>query len=637
MQKEHKSLFIEYLQAKHHERLQAKVLGFLLNNRSLIQDRLPLNYNLKYIHLEDLDYQYVYLENKGTERIEFDVIVVPEIVCDVYDVVYRDMDVYSPSSIWLSVTCSAFVRDTLENFRILGVSEYSKKKSEKPLADDLVPIIYKKEYDAYAAEFLETYYPEAFGDQFVGPINVRLIAERMGISIIERSISDNGTIFGQAVFSSTSIPLFNRQENKVEEVYIPSNTLIVDTEATAWFSFGSKHFTVVHELIHFYLHRKAFNFARILNEELSFLQCQTDGGLRGETRDAKNNWMEIQANGIAPCILMPKHLVLHYVDVFMSIYKNKGYPILDIADMLIHDIANTFETSIYSTKKRLLELGFDFVGGALNWVDGHYVPSYLYNKESLAQDETYTVSVKDVYRKAFEGGITAVLLAQGNFSFIENHLCIDSPKYIESDGFGKSRLTEYARLHIDECCVKFKCRPKDVFAKNSTVGAWCYLSQDFNANIFGWELEIAENDKLVLSPEFPSKRREFTEHKNLVMSKIENMSFGDGLKYLLSSLNVSQEYLAIEADLDDHTISRYCTGKSKSPTKRTVIAICVALRLPAEITITMLHRAGIVLRRGDADDDMLDFVIRSMRNQTVKQINKLLKESGFEPLTKEKK
>lgn len=637
MYKHSQSLFLEYLQAKHHERLQSKTLNFLINHRSVVEERLSNNVLLRYIHLVDLYYQFVRLEDKDDDWIEFDIIVIPDIICDVFDIVYRDINQECPSDLWISITCKARVSDILSDFSILDVALYSPKKSNKPLSDDLIPIIAKKEYDNYATELLKLYYPEAFSENYVGPINIRLIADRMGIAIKERSISPNGTIFGQAVFSGTTINLFDSKTEAFQIVNVRGNTMIVDTEATANFSLGSKYFTIAHELVHFYLHRKAFRFAQLINKDFAFMQCQVDGGLKGESRDARSNWMEIQANGIAPCILMPKHLVLHRVETLMAYYESNELSKYDYAERLINDIANMFEVSIYSAKKRLLELGIDFVGGVLNWIDGHYVPAYFYEQDSLGQDETYTISVKDAYSIAFKQGATSILLAQGNFVFVENHLCIDSPKYVNFSRHGSAKLTDYARLHIDECCVKFKCKPKDIFVKNSTEGAWCYLLQDFNKNIFEWELETIENNKLLSNPEFPSRRQEYSKQKNEILSNISSMSFGDGLKYILQRFDLSQEYLAIEADLDDHTISRYCTGKSSSPDKRSIIAICIALRLPPEITLKLLQQAGRALRVGDADDDMLDFVIRTMRGLSIKDINKTLKDSGFAPLTRNKK
>lgn len=90
---------------------------------------------------------------------------------------------------------------------------------------------------------------------------------------------------------------------------------------------------------------------------------------------------------------------------------------------------------------------------------------YFYMKGALAHDETYTVSRKDIYSKIFAGGGTSLFVAQGDFAFVENHLCVDSPKYIETNAKGEKQLTDYARTHMDERCIKFKCKSSDEFLR----------------------------------------------------------------------------------------------------------------------------------------------------------------------------
>ena len=631
------SPFLEYLSNKYHDKFMTEVLRYLLAHRSFVESKLSDRAYLKYINLEDLDYQFVRLEDKGGNDIEFDVVVIPEIECEVTYGKHHDRDVESPDSMWLSITCRATVGETLENFKVLGVDDYTRKKREKPLAEDLVPIIPKDEYDKYAEEILTKFYPEAMDVRFQHSINVMLLAERMGISVAERPITADGSIFGQAYFKDVEAELYDRKTKEVRKVQVPKDTLIVDSDANALFSFGCQKFTVAHELVHFYLHRKAFNFAQILNNELSHIQCQVDGGLRGESRGAKNNWMEIHANGIAPCILMPKHLVIQQVGVLEKYYQRQGQSAIEYAEAIIQDIARIFDVSVYSARKRLLELGYEFAGGTLNWIDGHYVRPYFYMKGALAHDETYTVSSKDIYSKIFEGGGTSLFVAQGDFAFVENHLCVDSPKYIETNAKGEKQLTDYARTHMDECCIKFKCKSTDEFLSSSKLETHCYLCRDFSDSAFSLDIEIANNDKLLYNAEFPSRRKAYTDLVNEIKQKITFMSFTDTLNYLLEKLDVPQNVLAIDADLDEHTISRYCTGKTKVPDKRAIIAICIALHLPVDLTDIVLKQAKVSLSVGDPEDDALDFVIRTMRWVSVSDVNKALENMGFAPLTKNKK
>ncbi|HOD79129.1 MAG TPA: hypothetical protein PKI10_12775, partial [Syntrophorhabdus sp.] len=41
------------------------------------------------------------------------------------------------------------------------------------------------------------------------------------------------------------------------------------------------------------------------------------------------------------------------------------------------------------------------------------------------------------------------------YIFIDSHLCINHPKYIEYGDDGTAGLTDYARYHMEECCLVF--------------------------------------------------------------------------------------------------------------------------------------------------------------------------------------
>ena len=69
----------------------------------------------------------------------------------------------------------------------------------------------------------------------------------------------------------------------------------------------------------------------------------------------------------------------------------------------------------------------------------------------------------------------------GNYVFVENHVCLNDNKYITRDLNDKVVLTEYARKHIDECCLKFTCNIKDLSQPTSFV-TFCYLGRDCRHN-----------------------------------------------------------------------------------------------------------------------------------------------------------
>ena len=64
---------------------------------------------------------------------------------------------------WFCVSCSATLRNGLNNFRINYISDYSfeRFKAEDALTKYLVPYVYAKDLDKHVEKFLEKYCPQA--------------------------------------------------------------------------------------------------------------------------------------------------------------------------------------------------------------------------------------------------------------------------------------------------------------------------------------------------------------------------------------------------------------------------------------------------------------------------------------------
>lgn len=626
-----KNLFLEYVCEKFGERLHKAILRFLLQHKGQIENRLPNNYTLTYFDMEDIDYKMVRIDSKEGNRIDFDIIAVPELDCSIKNIRNKDYDRELVNDLWLTISCSGDISIGLKNFHIADISEYVQVKQQKPLADDLVPIIAKSEYEKYAKEILEKFYPECLeGSQ---EINAEILAQRMGLRVIKRTITEDGDIFGQIYFQDTEVELYDRKNKRKEKCLIPSNTIIVDSDATSFFSYGSLNITIAHECVHFYLHRKAFYFVQMLDSDLLYIQCQSNGEIKGIQHEEQNNWMEIQANGIAPYLLMPKEKFLkqyqEYDAVLAILYNRKK---AEYFEELIRKLADQFKVSIYAARKRLIDLGVNAANGVLNWVDNHYVKPYFFKDGVLAPNETFTASAKDIYNRLFTIGNVAGLIYQGDFVFVENHLCINSSKFIEKDE-GEDHLTEYARYHMEECCLKFKLKTKNNIINNSNLETFCYLCRDFIKDI-NFDVEIStENTDLLNSRDLPSRFEDYRKTISEIKQTISFKKLSEILKYFVDNLQLDVKCLAIDTGLDERTIRRYLSGENKVPDKRSVIAICMAMNLPPEIVEIVLRQSHIALAYGNEDDDALLSVISMMRGKSITKINKYLQGIGAEPLT----
>lgn len=631
--------FLDYLENDiFYDKIHDSILSWCNRNKDVLIDRIKDD--VKYISPVDdidLDFENVWIDSKEDTRIEFDIAIDVTANVEGFFGGHHDSDAYSPS-LWLTVSCSGSLDKKLSDFCILGVEEYSKSKPNKPLSGNFVPIIKKSSYDEYANEILDKcyfkYHPEARINPM--PINVDELASRMGLTIQNTTISKDRSIFGQIFFADVEVELFNAEKSALEKRQISKNTVLVDTEAAYLRSFGSRNMTIAHECVHSYYHRKAFLFARMLKGDLHYIECQVKGVMKNAESNTTAEWMEIQANGLAPYILMPKESFVAYAKDLFKFYNQSGSLVTYTINEIIVNLANTYEVTIYAARKRLIDLGFELAIGAYNWVDNHYVKPYTFKKGFLESNETFTVSYNDVYKKIFTNQNILMAVYDNQYVFVDNHLCINDPRYIEKNQNNELILSDYALYHMDECCVKFRYNTIQGFNSGSSLGLMCYLSRDLSKEI-EFDLEIVNNPAITNQSDFKERYSIHAENVAEVVKAISFISFNEIIKYLMQFLDIKTYELADDSDLDERTIRRYYNGENKKPDKRSAVALLRALNVPPAISNIALKRAGIVFVNGVDEDDALLCVLMTLRNGSPKDANTFLTSLGFAPLTQKKK
>ncbi|MFQ3550200.1 MAG: ImmA/IrrE family metallo-endopeptidase [Armatimonadota bacterium] len=220
---------------------------------------------------------------------------------------------------------------------------------------------------------------------------------------------------------------------------------------------GSVNNTIIHECVHWELHRKYFELVNLYNEYKKYILCNIT-----ETTKPKQGWspyeiMEWQANALAPRILMPAKQTKEKIEELIE--KNKKVlnttRKTDILESVIYELADFFGVSKLAAKIRMIDLGYHEVEGIYLFVDNHYVTSYISEQNALKNNQTYTIEVQDALFLLYADEKFKETVKKGNFIFIDNHFCINDSKYIKSDELGNISLTDYAREHIEECCLIF--------------------------------------------------------------------------------------------------------------------------------------------------------------------------------------
>lgn len=624
--------FLKYIEDNYYDKLHVKLLSYIRKNRDeLIVNKFDL-LGVENIEIEDLCLSSVFIDSKDDENIEFDVQCNPEISYIEVTEKYRTREASGTNELWFTISCEAKITNKISGFYIIDVDVYNPSKPRKPLSGNLVPIIYRQDYDKYATEILNKYYPEAFtSEKSIDPI---VLANRMGFQVIKRRIVKDKSIFGQIYYEDSSIKLYNDELADYEVVNILANTIIIDKTANSAYSYGSENITIAHECVHGYLHKKAFKFARLFNSKLSTLiSCNVTGEIRHIDAADDFSYIEIQANGIAPCLLLPKDKLIKMYYKQLEAFLNIGSARFDAVNVTIQELALRLNVTNYAIKKRLFDIGIDEVMGVYNWNGYEFVRGFTFKKGSLDLNETYVIKDKDLINliQTNNSNIIAILYS-GQYVYVENHLVINDEKYVEYDRNGRLILSEYARYNLNECALKFKCT--SIKQKYENIAMFCYLCSGSQYDL-SMDISLSSTEN-ILDPEVADKFKKYQEVMYNTIKVIRGMSFGEAIDYIRKVQNLEIKEFTDDPN-DSSSISkrqyeRYKSGETENLNKRVVIAICLALKLPPNITSELLNLAGITLTNSD-EDSMLLTVILTCRNKKFDDINAMLTRNGYKPLT----
>lgn len=458
------------------------------------------------------------------------------------------------------------------------MQKYAAYFSEKGLvwlSAGLVPELGEDDLDALAERLLAAYYPEAL--EKPRRVDAHEMAERMGLSVLYRQIEPEGEIYGEIFFQKTETPLYDAMRQHQVLAPVKRKTMVVDTTATFMGGMGTHDNTIVHECVHWALHGQAMALRRAQQPDSQepAICCRVDGGA-GRAGDDRLLEMEWQANTLARCIQMPRALFRRKAEEAWARHDMKVITPNRVEEMpgVIDDLAGFFGVSREAAKLRMLEVGFESVAGVYVYIDGRYLRPHSWRAGALGRDETFSIPTEDAARLMVEDADFA-RAAQG-YLYVEGHFVLDDPRYVTRGEDGALMLSDAARYHMDQCCLRFKVVLEGAQAH---YGEFCLLSQSA-----GIPLDPAY---LSCSPEQQAEQlAEIRAERDRILGKIK-ASPEKAWKILIEWRETNQSELESVTGLSRETINKLATGKTPG-NKQTVLLMCFALQLPPEISKFML-------------------------------------------------
>lgn len=511
-----------------------------------------------------------------------------------------------------TVECDGDLEKLDNLFKIVGLKKYEEPTFDYILDSNFVPILNKKQLDFVSNMFLKKYYPEACLEKY---IDVDLLIKNMGLSVKNKKLSLDGSIFGLISFKTVDVSYYTNNTKRVQKA--KPGTIYIDNDATNNYAGKlTSNFAIVHECIHWYLHRKYFAFRDLVSSKVT-----------NKKKKINLSWMEYQANEIASRVLLPECLLKkEFLGLTKSI--NNECELLLMEEQCIRKISIKANVSKEAVKVRLLKLGYN-VSGLSEYMDGKYLKPYRSNKH-LKYGESYSITFRNLLILAMTDSNLRELLSTNHYVFVDNHLCFKNSKYTFLKDH-KFELTNYALEHIDECCILFLY---DIDNKYEYVNNYDYILCKTQTQKKKIKIRSFETiDDIKLHPE------KFGEYYNKVLNVCDSSpyNFREKLRYLRESVGMTREKLEEQSYISAQTIKEIENNNKRGYLLETIMLLCIGMKLPPEFSFDLLRSAGFNIEVYDNQKNCLYcYILRNLYDCGIDYVNEILKINNISPLMQTK-
>ena len=239
------------------------------------------------------------------------------------------------------------------------------------------------------------------------------------------------------------------------------------------------------------------------------------------------------------------------------------------------------------------------------------------------KNQTYSVDEWKAIREYQRNIEFRELIDTGRYEYIEGHYCLRDYKYIWFDHLGHKHLTDYAREHMDECCLVFEIGYESVtpaisgsvIRKGSTRKVIRYISREGGSPVTQQGLEWREKVRKAME-EHQAARKTFNQ-MTVDLMELKNMRVGD---------------LAEKTGLSVDTIKNMRNNPAKAVKIEEIVAVCIALHLSRETIIEYINRVPSSFCETD-EDNYYRYALMEWNDLSVAEVNRRLIEGGIRPLT----
>lgn len=494
-----------------------------------------------------------------------------------------------------------------------------------PLTEYLVPILDEEALETESEDMLRMYYPEAFLQPI--PIDGRLLAKRMGLTVVEAAFPPEQPLLGQAVFHDGSIETVDADGKRQIWKVRPNMVLL---NSASGMNAQQRNDTIIHECIHHYEHDLFAWGQSLYSNDIYGIDIPVIEGAFTLEGQSPMYWAEMQARAMTYRVKMNRLQTDRKIRELNGLLLER-YPSTEHGkhiERIIQHLAVFYKTSKQCVRKRMLELGYESVQGVLNYVNGEYVPAYFPAPGLLGRNQTFIISMKDAVAEYGRNGRFRELASSGCYVYVEGKFCINKPEYVRRKSNGKLYLTKEARESVERCCLLFEYSSEHSDPR--------YADGRLNRELQvieerGQKVVVPQNsaEPGLCSPEdFIREAAWITS----VRTQIGGMDFCDTLTFLMKERRMTSERLEEASQISVRTISRLRNDQNYPVSYSQIVALSVGLHLPPAISSDLMEKAGLRLRN-TTPHNAYGMILCSFYMVDIISVNSYLMAMGMEPLT----
>ena len=478
-----------------------------------------------------------------------------------------------------------------------------------------LPVLAEADYPTFARRVLEQYQPAALRRR--NPADGIALAFHLGLKIRRVRFEAGSRVRGRILFEKTQVPLRDREGRAVREEIEPMtvllNTNLCRTEA-------EENATLVHECCHRLLDLPFFLLQRMAGRTFA---ADRAAGRGSAAPYGPVDRMERQAVKLTACILLEETRTRREIRRLLEQRGSARSP--ENMAFVLEQLARVFRVTRSMARIRMTELGWPEAEGVFGWLDGRRVPDHGCGGTWLP-GRTYTISFAEASRLYANDRGFAGRLATQAYVYAEGHFCRNEERYVTLKRGALPVLTDYARHHIDECCIPFVRLPRCMGSRDYTEGQAAHLQNNLRSygrlrmdDSAGDAARGIENRRFTESAAFwAALRRE--------LAGIEDA--GEAVRICRTARGLSQQALADELGIHRKTLAGWLVRGVSVPH---LAALCVAMQLRGDVG-RELFRACECRWRGVEHREIYEAIIENAQSLTIWRCDELLAAEGLPPL-----